>query len=574
MSGRDQQPDKKQPVAPAPLSATATITVQRVLPLCDLLVVQLFAVAGMFIGPLLNEPRWYGATAGLGVAVLAVTRIRGLSVPRRASARLGFWYERQRHKRKSERAQPFNAELPDGSQIGFQWDGKILMSLVRILEDPQAITVMEPSITVSGQMVSAQALADCLQQFDIVLDSIDVLSQGARSSGHSQVGWVYEAVLGPLPAIARRSVWVAVRLDPTLCPDAVRHRSGGWQGIVRAATTATRRVANRLSDEGLRTQIMTADEIAQVTCELAQGVDLSTLDETWHACHEGRFEMRSYCLEPSMFTAAGIGVLWTAPTDCTTLCVSVRRDERDEVIKIRGLVRFDGDGRTEVKLPGLRHLPGMQYAALMCGLPLPSPRRSVGGWVFGKGVNAIKGLELPVSGCGQVVGADQHGRAVALPLFGPLVQWVEMCGTLHLAQQVVLRSLALGAAVHVHSCRPAAWRAMVEQVGERSLLTVNGRKRTQPLSNRNFPVELFDGAPEPAPRQGVTTMIVKPSHAEPSREADVTLQLLDPHRDLVRVRTRSASAMVTMVATPDEMRYITASSDIVDRQPSGIGPKS
>jgi type VII secretion protein EccE len=562
---RDRRPHIK-PGASTSLSTTAATTLQRILPLYDLLAVQSLMVVGIIVAMLRNEPRWYGAAAGLGVAVVAVARIRGLSMPRWASARLRFSYERRRRKRKTEHPEPFDAELPDGTQIGFYWDGKILMSLVRILEDAQAMTVMEPAMTVSGQMISAQTLADCLQQFDIVLDSIDVISQGARSHRHSQLGSVYEAVLGPLPAIARRSMWVMIRFDPTLCPDAVRHRGGGWQGIVRTAATATRRAANRLSDAGLRTQIMIAAEIVQATTQLSHGVDLDTLDETWSACHDGRFGMHSYCFKPPMFTTAGLGLLWTVPSDSTTVCVSLRRDERNDLIKLRGLVRFDGYGHTQVKLRDLGHLPGRQYAALMCSLPLPSLRRPVAGWVFGKGVDAVTDLLLPVSGCGQVVGADRDGRAVALRLFGPQVQRVEMCGTLYLAQQAVLRSLALGAWVRVHSRRPAAWREMAEQIGDDSLLSVNGHNADtrRAAADRNYSVEMFDGMPEETVQQGATTMVVRPSHTEPSSNADVTLQLLDHHRDLVRVSTGSATAIVTMVATPDEMRYIKASLDAVD----------
>jgi hypothetical protein len=58
--------------------------------------------------------------------------------------------------------------------------------------------------------------------------------------------------------------------------------------------------------------------------------------------------------------------------------------------------------------------------------------------------------------------------------------------------------------------------------------------------------------------------VVRPSHAEPSPDADVTLQLLDSDHDLVRVATRSDSAVVTMVASDDEMRYIKSSFDMVD----------
>ena len=36
---------------------------------------------------------------------------------------------------------------------------------------------------------------------------------------------------------------------------------------------------------------------------------------------------------------------------------------------------------------------------------------------------------MPASGCGQVIGADDHGRAVALSLFGPQIRRVEIAGT-------------------------------------------------------------------------------------------------------------------------------------------------
>ena len=80
-----------------------------------------------------------------------------------------------------------------------------------------------------------------------------------------------------------------------------------------------------------------------------------------------------------MFTTAGLGSLWTVPSHSTTVCVSLRRDERNDLIKLRGLARFDSYGRTRVDLPRPRAAAGRQYAALICSLPLPSPRRPVAG---------------------------------------------------------------------------------------------------------------------------------------------------------------------------------------------------
>jgi type VII secretion protein EccE len=549
------------PESPAPLTATVDIVPQRAVPISDLLVVQALAAIGLGLGLLLDFPGWYGATAGLVVALAFVVRIRGMSLPRWAFLRLDLWRGRRTRKDGTQAFEPFDAELPDGSQIGLHWDGKTLMSLVRIEENPQAMTVMEPAMTVSGETVSLQLLAGSLQQFDIRLDSIDVISQGFRSQGHTHIAAVYDAVLGPLPAIAHRSVWVSIRLDPTSCPDAVRRRGGGWEGVLRTAATATRRVANQLSDAGLRPQIMTAADIAQATNQLSDGVGLANLDERWATCQKGRFQLRSFAVTPATFTTAGLGSLWTVPSHSTTVCVSLRRDRRDDLIKLRGLARFDSYGRPPTRLQGLQRLPGRQYTALICSLPLPAPRRPVNDWVYAVGDRAIADLALPASGCGQVIGADEHGRAVALPVFGPRIRRVEMCGTLQLAQQVVLRSIALGARIRVHTRRAAAWQAMVEQVADHNLLMVADRTRhaMQAGSGGSYSVEMFDGTGEESVRVGVTTVVVKPSHATPSREADVTLQLLDPDRDVVRVGTRAGAAVVTMVATDDEMRYLTSS---------------
>ena len=136
-----------------------------------------------------------------------------------------------------------------------------------------------------------------------------------------------------------------------------------------------------------------------------------------------------------------------------------------------------------------------------------------------------------------------------------------MCGTLHLAQQVVLRSLALGARVRVHTGRAAAWRAMVDQVGDETFLRIEGQSRGP---TTEYSVEMFDGVAESPVRRDVTTMIVNPAHAIASRNADVTLQLLDRDHDVVRVETRTGSMVVTMVATDDEMRYLKSSFNMVD----------
>ncbi|WP_319446527.1 MULTISPECIES: type VII secretion protein EccE [unclassified Mycobacterium] len=551
---------------PDQLRTTTAVGPQRFLPLTDLLVLELVVAAGLGLALYLGAPGWQGCAAGLAAALLLVTRVGGATLPRWIGLRVGYLRDIRRRSGAPAPADPFDVAASDGEQIGFRWDGSTLLTLVEIDENPQAMTVMEPGTTVSGEVVQVQTLIDCLRQFDITLDSIDIISQGARSAGRTDVAAVYDAVLGPLPAIAHRTVWIAVRFDPSRCAEAVRRRGGGRDGILRAATTATRRVANRLTEAGLRPRILTASGIAHATNQLSDGVGIGAADETWETCREGHFRLCSFAIEPHMLTTAGLGVLWTIPSYSTTVCLSLREDDRNDRVEIRGLARFDSDVGVPLDLPGLVHLRGLQFSALASSLPIPRPTRSVGHWVHAGRESDLHELAVPASGCGQVVGADESGRAVALPLFGPQVRRVEICGTLHLAQQAVLRSLALGARVLVHSRRPASWRDMVEQVGRHDLLWVAefNRGGIQARADRDYSVEMFDGTAESPVRAGVTSIVVAPPNTSVTPNADVALELISLEHGIVNVSTRAGSAVVTMVATDEEMRYLRASANAID----------
>jgi len=548
---------RRKPLEPSRLRATVGIGAQRVLPLTDLVLLEILIALGLMVAFLVGFHGWQGAAGGLLVGMLLVVRVRGTTLPRLIALRSGFLLERRRRVGRAGPAEPFDVRASDGTLIGFRWDGRTLLSLLKIEENPQAMTVMEPGATISGETVPVDVLVECLQQFDITLDSIDVLSQGARSHGHTEMAAVYDAVLGPLPAIAQRSVWVAIRFDPAQCADAVRRRGGGREGILRAATTATRRVANRLTEEGLGSRVLTASEISQAANQLADGVNPSTVEETWRTCQEGRFKLRSFGIRPAMLTTAGVGLVWTIPSYSTTVCVSLRRDA-DGLTQVRGLARFDTHDRARVNLRGLTHLRGFQHSALVSSLPVPPPIRQIDTWAYAAKDQDFQNMAVPASGCGQVIGADEHGRAVALPLFGPQINRVEIIGTLHLAQQAVLRSLALGARVRVHTQRPGLWRGMVDEVEDQDLLWVAdpNRRTMQAGSDRNYTVEVFDGVPEHSVRLGVTAMVVIPAGSRPSPNADVALELLGKGTDVVRVSTRAGASVVTMVATDEEMRYI------------------
>ncbi len=161
--------------------ATAAIMPQRTLPLSAMLALQVFVSAGIAVALVLGKPGWYGAAAGLGGAH-AVSCCESEDTRFRAG-RPDDWASGTSYAVASGGYNVSSRSIPNcptARASGSVGTAELLMSLVRIVEDPQAITIMEPAIAVSGETVSLRMLADCLQQFDITVDSIDVISQGAR----------------------------------------------------------------------------------------------------------------------------------------------------------------------------------------------------------------------------------------------------------------------------------------------------------------------------------------------------------------------------------------------------------
>lgn len=546
------------------LRASSEIAPRRHLPVWCMVAIELIALIAVIVIATTGVTWWIPV---LVAAVLAVwfIPVRGRPAAQALRDRLIFRFTHaKRHARALDTSNPFDISTSNGSQFGFRWDGDTLVSMLEISDSPEALTILEPGATVQAVSIPVQVLAESLQQFDITLAAIDLHISGARSRGGTDIAAVYDQVLGPLPAIAHRSVWLTIRLDPTLCPEAIARRGGGSDGILKTAITGTRRVANRLREHGFEVRSLTAAEITRAIGHLCDGVGLDNVDETWDTCSSGRLQLRSYGLDQPILTSAGLDQLWTVPSYVTTVSLSLRTLEDRDAVQATGVVRYDTFTQpVETDFAGLAPLRGHQFDALISSLPLPRPHTEGLNHTFGN-TGDFAELRLPASGCGQVIGADDHGRAVAVPIFGPTIDRVEIAGSLHLTQQVVLRAIALGARVLVFSHRPGHWRDMVDAVRNNNLLWVAEftRGAMHAGAEANYSVMVFDGTAERPVSSGVTALVVNSIGSPLSDKADVTLAQLDPDSDTVRVTTRAGSVDVEMVAGDEEMRYVGGSYDL------------
>jgi type VII secretion protein EccE len=263
-----------------------------------------------------------------------------------------------------------------------------------------AVLLVDPAPALVSQVGSSPnlplgALAPCLEDRGVVLDAIQVIWHCYPGSTalppNSPALASYMEVLGPLPAAARRTTWVAVRLDPRRCPAAVRERGGGVLGAHRALIGALSRVRNALESRGVTTRPLDPDELLKAGISAAELTAVAGsnqrvgLRERWSGVTAAGVGHASYAITgwSRGKTAQSLNALTGVRALSSTVAVSVSPGIEDNQVGMRGLVRVSArtpgeldyaDGRLSaisdrlgITLTPLR---GLQVAGLAATLPL------------------------------------------------------------------------------------------------------------------------------------------------------------------------------------------------------------
>ncbi|MFC0115025.1 type VII secretion protein EccE [Kibdelosporangium aridum] len=274
--------------------------------------------------------------------------------------------------------------------LGLAWHDGTWTAVLLVDPTPSLVTQADtlPSLPLG-------ALAPCLEDRGVVLDAIQVIWHcypGSTSlPPNSPALGAYLEVLGPLPAAARRTTWVAVRLDPSRCPAAVRERGGGVVGAHRALIGALSRVRNALESRGVPTRPLDPDELlkagissAELTAVAGTNARVS-LQEKWSGVTAAGVGHASYAITgwPNGKVATSLNSLTGVRALSSTIALSLSPGVEDNQIGVRGLVRVSArtpgeldaaDGKLEelsdklgITLTPLR---GLQVAGLAATLPL------------------------------------------------------------------------------------------------------------------------------------------------------------------------------------------------------------
>ena len=240
-------------------------------------------------------------------------------------------------------------------------------------DDPSARrhhrTAQTPSLLV-------QSVAAGLRQFDVHLDSIDIVSVQVRRGGNAAELSKLEK-LGPeewelksdQPASYVRRTWLVLRLNPQLNVAAVAARDS----LASTLVAATERLAQDLDGQGCAARTLTADEIAEVDSAVLADLEPTWSRPGWRCLKHFNGFATSFWLTPSDITTETLNEVWLPETDATVLTVQLTNN--DGKPEVAGWVRYHSDSRLPRGLSGgLNRLTGRQLAAVRASLPAPTTR--------------------------------------------------------------------------------------------------------------------------------------------------------------------------------------------------------
>ncbi|WP_395758566.1 type VII secretion protein EccE [Streptomyces althioticus] len=248
-------------------------------------------LVGWVIGPSALVP---GAVVAVGLAVLALVRRRGRSLPEWLATARAL---RARQKRAA------TLELPPGTEpgltpvlecdpalrthshgprdrrpVGIVGDGTFVTAVVQVEADATALRAER-----SRRPLPLALVRDALEVDGIRLESAQVVlhtqpAPALHLPPQSVAVTNYAPLQAQTGAPAVRITWIALKLDPELCPEAVAARGGGLRGAQKCVVRVADHLASRLTGAGFRATVLDEEELISAVATSACANPLVTAE--------------------------------------------------------------------------------------------------------------------------------------------------------------------------------------------------------------------------------------------------------------------------------------------------------
>ncbi|MBT2443632.1 type VII secretion protein EccE [Streptomyces sp. ISL-36] len=262
----------------------------------------------------------------------------------------------------------------DRRPVGMIGDGTFLTAVVRVESES---TALRPDR--SARPLPVALVRDVLEVDGIRLESAQLVQHTQPAPAphlpeQSMAARNYAPLQAQTGSPALRITWVALKLDPELCPEAVAARGGGMEGAQKCVVRAADQLASRLAGAGFKATVLTEQELtaalATSTCAspmaIAQaGRGQAQARRTQETARTWRVDDRRHTTYwvgrwPQLGGAGGAGasmpqliaLLTSLPALATTFSLTLSGGDRQEVT-VAGHVRITG--RSDEELVAARH---------------------------------------------------------------------------------------------------------------------------------------------------------------------------------------------------------------------------
>ncbi|MFC9249295.1 type VII secretion protein EccE [Streptomyces sp. NPDC057136] len=259
----------------------------------------------------------------------------------------------------------------DRRPVGMIGDGTFLTAVVQVESDS---TALRPDR--SAQPLPLTLVRDVLDVDGIRLESAQIVQHtqpapAPHLPSQSVAARNYAPLQAQTGSPALRITWIALKVDPELCPEAVQARGGGIVGAQKCAVRAADQLASRLTGAGFRATVLTEQELtsaiatsacvsplamAQASRSETPGRRTEETPRTWR-CDDRRHTTYWVSRWPQLGGGGAsmpqlVALLTSIPALATTFSLTLGHGDRSEV-SVTGHIRITG--RSDEELVAARH---------------------------------------------------------------------------------------------------------------------------------------------------------------------------------------------------------------------------
>ncbi len=463
---------------------------------------RLTIIVGIFLAAVagLATSGYPGAATGLVIGLaIGVVPWRGQT----AWSWLTSWRRRRRPIRWTEPHTVVNDRA--GGGVRFQ-DG-IAVAAVQLLGKAHAPTLFTGSTSTHTENAFDVAdLAPLLRQsLGLRVESLSVVSTGARRRATGDYPRVYDTLIGTPPYAGQRETWLVVRISALANAEALQSRAS-----VGTATLATaQRISAAMRQRGIRAKVATATDIVELERRLGASA-LDVLNRRWASVRGEGGWLTTYWYRPADITTENLAQAWATRADGITQNVTLFGDGSvTATVTVRS-----AQPPTAAPSMLLQTLPGEQVAAIAANLCGPLPR--LRGIRHG---HLTDPLVIPIGPSGVLLGKVDAGHRMMLPLDDPgEFSRVHIAADDALAKRLVIRLAGAGERITVHTRNSKRW----DSVRTPDIAVTDLAK---PLAGTT--VSVVDGTVTPAPRPNTVVSVGEPE-AEYRASANVLITQTGP----------------------------------------------